>query len=117
MRGPKQWQTEIEMLSEDQVAIVKGLLARGDKQHDIAAFIGCNGGRVAEIKTGAKHAGVKPVAKRVLPTPAEVASGWAIFAARQALLRARLGIDAALAHLSEQEAERDKTPDKAAQHA
>ncbi len=32
--------------------IVKGMLARGDKQHDIAAYFGVNGGRVAEVSTG-----------------------------------------------------------------
>src|SRR5579862_6538565 len=64
--------THPQMLTLDQVAIAKGLLARGEKQHDIAAFLGCNGGRVAEIKTGAKHADVKPAAKKDLPTSADM---------------------------------------------
>jgi len=29
------------------------MLARGDRQHDIAAWFGVNGGRIAEIATGA----------------------------------------------------------------
>jgi len=32
--------------------IVKGMLARGDKQHDIASYFGVNGGRIAEVATG-----------------------------------------------------------------
>jgi hypothetical protein len=35
-----------------ETQMVKGMLARGDKQHDIAAFFGVNGGRVAEVATG-----------------------------------------------------------------
>ena len=30
--------------------IVKGMLSRGDRQHDIAAYFGVNGGRVAEVE-------------------------------------------------------------------
>jgi len=33
--------------------IVKGMLARGDRQHDIASYFGVNGGRIAEIANGA----------------------------------------------------------------
>ena len=41
-------------LDEDDAAVVKGMLARGDRQHDIAAWFGVNGGRIGEISTGAK---------------------------------------------------------------
>jgi hypothetical protein len=95
------------MLTLDQVAIAKGLLARGEKQHDIAAFLGCNGGRVAEIKTGAKHADVKPAAKKDLPTSADMASGHALFLAEQAIHRAMLGLQQALAYIQEQKARSD----------
>lgn len=46
-------------LDEADAAIVKGMLARGDRQHDIAAWFGVNGGRIAEISTGAKFTEVK----------------------------------------------------------
>jgi hypothetical protein len=39
-------------LSERDAALVKGMLYRGDRQHDIAAWFGVNGGRIAEIATG-----------------------------------------------------------------
>jgi hypothetical protein len=42
-------------LDEHQAALTKGMLARGDPQHDIAAYFGVNGGRVADVKTGRKH--------------------------------------------------------------
>lgn len=39
-------------LTNREIAVIKGMLARGDKQHDIAAYFGINGGRIAEINTG-----------------------------------------------------------------
>lgn len=39
-------------LTESDAALVKGMLRRGDKQHDIAAYFGVNGGRIAEIASG-----------------------------------------------------------------
>jgi hypothetical protein len=46
-------------LSEEDAAIVKGMLARGDRQHDIAAYFGVNGGRIGEIATGQKFREIK----------------------------------------------------------
>jgi hypothetical protein len=41
--------------SEEDVANVKNMLARGDRLHDVAVwFFGVNGGRIAEIATGQK---------------------------------------------------------------
>ena len=57
------------MLTEQQAAVVKGMLARGDKQHDIAALFGENGGRIADIKTGVKFSHVKPMPLTMLPPP------------------------------------------------
>ena len=39
-------------LSYRDIQLVKGMLLRGDRQHDIAAYFGVNGGRVAEVATG-----------------------------------------------------------------
>jgi hypothetical protein len=89
------------MITADQAAIVKGLLLRGEKQHDIAAFFGENGGRIAEIAKGHRHAGVKPAPRKDLPTPADMASGHAVHLARQALIRAKLGIEAAMSFLDD----------------
>ena len=40
------------MLSHRDMRFVKGMLARGDRQHDIAAYFGVNAGRIAEVATG-----------------------------------------------------------------
>ena len=54
-------------LSEKDAGIVKGMLKRGDRQHDIAAWFGVNGGRIAEIKTGEKFNWVSAVSANKLP--------------------------------------------------
>lgn len=53
-----------------ETQLVKGMLLRGDKQHDIAAYFGVNGGRVAEVAAGKgdyPSASVAPSA--MLPPP------------------------------------------------
>lgn len=62
-------------LYEEDATIVKGMLARGDRQHDIAAWFGVNGGRIAEISTGAKFAAVKPADFAELPPKGPYLSG------------------------------------------
>ena len=62
-------------LDEEDAAIVKGMLARGDRQHDIAAWFGVNGGRIGEISTGAKFAEVKPAEPEELPPQGPYLSG------------------------------------------
>lgn len=39
-------------LSNNDASIVLGQLARGDRDHDIAAWFGVNGGRIADVKEG-----------------------------------------------------------------
>lgn len=36
-------------LNNEDAALVKGMLHRGDRQHDIASWFGVNSGRIAEI--------------------------------------------------------------------
>ena len=55
------------MLNNDQIAQVKGLLKFGHKQHDIAAYFGVNGGRIAEVSTGKVGAGIAPAKAENLP--------------------------------------------------
>ena len=61
-------------ISADDAAIVKGMLGRGDRQHDVAAWFGVNVGRIAEIATGEEFAGVK-TAKTDLPPKGPYVSG------------------------------------------
>lgn len=39
-------------LNYRETELVLGMLRRGDRQHDIAAYFGVNGGRIAEIAGG-----------------------------------------------------------------
>ena len=55
------------VLTEDDASIVKGTLMCGDRQHDIAAWFGVNGGRIAEISTGKKYINVLAKEKDLPP--------------------------------------------------
>lgn len=54
-------------LSATDASIVKGMLARGDRQHDIAAWFGVNADRVAEVRAGKKHTDVPTAPEHALP--------------------------------------------------
>ena len=47
-------------LTEKDASVVKGMLKRGDRQHDIASWFGVNGGRIAEISSGKKFSYILP---------------------------------------------------------
>ena len=53
-------------LDKNDVAIVFGMQARNDRDHDIAAWFGVNQGRVAEAKDG-KFGKAAPIAAAQLP--------------------------------------------------
>ena len=55
-----------KLMLED-VACVKGMLLRGDRQHDIASWFGVNAARIAEISKGHKHLEVKPNINNIPP--------------------------------------------------
>jgi hypothetical protein len=93
------------MLTTEQASVAKGLLARGEKQHDVAGYFGVNAGRIAEIAKGYKFADVKPAAKSDLPSSSlMVPWGFIMAEARKALAIARLGVASAEARLNEIEA-------------
>jgi hypothetical protein len=54
-------------LSEAQASLVKGMLLRGDRQHDIAAWFGVNSGRIADVKKGESHPNAPPAPPDELP--------------------------------------------------
>jgi hypothetical protein len=56
-------------ITETDAALVKGMLARGDKQSDIAAWFKTNGGRISETNTGRRFRDVKPAPPHALPPP------------------------------------------------
>lgn len=69
-----------------ETQIVKGMLARGDKQHDIASYFGVNGGRVAEVATGKCDYPNAPVAApEKLPPPGPYVGAKTVFEITQIL--------------------------------
>jgi hypothetical protein len=82
-------------LSEEDAGIVKGMLERGDRQHDIAAWFGVNSGRVAEIATGAKFRWVLAAPRQELPPPGPYPCGREAVGALQALEAAKRAFEAA----------------------
>lgn len=63
-------------LTKAEAAIVKGMLIRGDRQHEVASWFGVNGGRVGEISKGHKFFDVFPQTDN-LPRPGPYMSGKA----------------------------------------
>jgi hypothetical protein len=60
------------MISVKDAEIVLGMLQRGDKQHDIAAYFGENPGRIIDVKFARKprYVGLKPAPAHRLPAKA-----------------------------------------------
>ncbi|MBB4199654.1 hypothetical protein CCR94_07265 [Rhodoblastus sphagnicola] len=54
-------------LTAQDAALIRGMINRGDRHHDIAAFFGVNQGRVAEIKDGSRYPGVQAADADELP--------------------------------------------------
>lgn len=75
-------------LNEHDARVVKGMLERGDRQHDIAAWFGVNGGRVAEVATGKRFRCVAPAGAGDLPPPGPYPSGQEAAEAQAALEKA-----------------------------
>lgn len=55
---PRSASSTARSLTYSDAAIVKGMLQRGDRQHDIAAWFGVNAGRVAEVAKGKRFSEV-----------------------------------------------------------
>ena len=87
---------------------MKGMLARGDRQHDIAAWFGVNSGRIAEIAKGKVHRNVQAARKEKLPPPGPYLSGRDAHAAMFALEEASRTVNAALSLIRER-GEKDRS--------
>ena len=72
-------------LEKKDAAIVKGMLHRGDRQHDIAAWFGVNGGRIAEISSRRKFSDVIGQVDR-LPPPGPYLTGKESYEVKKTLL-------------------------------
>jgi hypothetical protein len=83
-------------LNQQEIATVKGMIARGDRQHDIAAYFGVNGGRIGEISTGHTGAAVEAAETNTLPPPGPYLAGRSALRARDTLIALRELIDEAI---------------------
>ena len=67
------------MFTHRETRIVKGMLARGDRQHDIAAYFGVNGGRVGEVATlECTYPNAEPMDEDRLPPPGPYLTKYAL---------------------------------------
>lgn len=82
-------------LTVGDAAIIKGMLLRGDRQHDIAAWFGVNGGRIAEIATCRRFSEVASATRDNLPPPGPYRKVREAIAAIEALATARKALLAA----------------------
>jgi hypothetical protein len=58
---------------------VKGMLLRGDRQHDIASYFGVNGARISEIANGTNnYPNAEPMLEADLPPPGPYLSKYAL---------------------------------------
>jgi hypothetical protein len=76
-------------LNDAEIATVKGMLVRGDRQHDIAAYFGVNGGRIGEISTGQTGSSITASAAQDLPPPGPYMAGRSALRARDTLTALR----------------------------
>jgi hypothetical protein len=67
MPGGRARQSGYTLLRTD-APIIMGMVARGDRDHDIAAWFGVNQGRIAEVKDGTKFGTVAAAPADKLPT-------------------------------------------------
>jgi hypothetical protein len=83
-------------LNDGEIAIVKGMLLRGDKQHDIAAYFGVNSARVNEINGGATGPSIVAASTEQLPPRGPYMAGRSALRARDTLIALRELIDDAI---------------------
>lgn len=63
-------------LNENEAAIAKGMLHRGDRQSDIATYFRTNPGRISEINTGRRFGEVLAAPAEVLPPSDPIDMRW-----------------------------------------
>jgi hypothetical protein len=56
-------------LTARDAALIRGMILRGDRKHDIAAFFGVNPGRIADVEAGRTHPSIPAAPASTLPPP------------------------------------------------
>lgn len=73
------------------------MLQRGDRQHDIAAYFGVNGGRIAEVSKGeCSWPNAEPLSKELLPPAGPYSTKFAVSSVIATLQETIDAIDMAL---------------------
>ena len=88
-------------LTPADASIITGMIARGDRHHDIAAWFGVNQGRIAEVNGEAVYADVPTAPAQSLPPPGPYSSGRAAHRAISALEGAKPALDQAKATIDD----------------
>jgi hypothetical protein len=94
-------------LNDGEIAIVKGMLIRGDKQHDIGAWFGVNPARINEIKNGQTGPSVTAAPQEDLPPAGPSMAGRSAMRARDTLIALRDLIQGAVDDIDLYEAPKD----------
>src|SRR6185312_8808390 len=91
--------------TDNEIAIIKGMLARGDVQSHIAAYFGnSNSGRISEINTGRRGDGIVAAPSNELPPPGPYfTSGRAMLKAKETLTALRDLIDGTVKEMEDWE--------------
>ena len=100
--------TAARRVDSSDVPAIKGMLARGDPQSDIAAYFGTNGGRISEINTGRKYADVRPMVPELLPPPGPYPAARSALKAKETLVALRDLISDTLAQIELWEMNREE---------
>jgi hypothetical protein len=89
-------------ITEDDAAVIKGMLARDDKQQWVVAWFGgdINPGRLAEINTEQRFAHVDPAPRSRLPPIGPYVSGQSAHRALLALGPVKAAVDRAIRELT-----------------
>ena len=95
-------------LTHRDTRFVKSMLARGDRQHDIAAYFSVNGARIAEVVSGeCEYPNAQPIDEAQLPPPGPYLTKFAL----QSVIRT---LNEAIEMIELAEAEEDVADVKAA---
>lgn len=88
-------------LSEEDASLVKGMLKRNDRHHDIAAWFGVNQGRINEVNDGTLYPDAPVARERDLPPVGPYSSGRSAHRAVKALEKAETALQSALKDVEE----------------
>ncbi len=88
-------------LTDTDASLVKGMVNRGDRHHDIAAWFGVNQGRIAEVISGDLFPTSIEAPLDELPPPGPYSSGRAAHKAVAALNDAKTTLQRALEDIQE----------------